>query len=818
MELYEYEVKHMELLRGLAPECMVLLKSDGTFPLKEPGKVALYGSGARDTIKGGTGSGDVNVRHFTTVEEGLENAGFTVTTKDWMTSYEQVRQEAFKGFVAGIKAKAKEMGVPAIMLGMGAVMPEPEYDLPLNGEGNTAVYVLGRISGEGSDRNPSPGDFELTKSEIRDILAARAKYENFLLVLNVGGVVDLSPVMDVENILLLSQTGMTIGDSLADVILGKAYPSGKLASTWAKWEDYCKVGDFAQMDDTRYKEGIYVGYRYFDTVDKTPLFPFGYGLGYTTFEVSQPQVEISGTKVTVHAVAENTGSALGKEVVQLYVSVPAGKLDQPYQALAAFAKTGELAPGEKETLTLSFGLEELSSFDTETACQVLEAGDYVLRLGTSSRDTHICGVVRLEEQILVRQLSHIGGQPDFEDWKPEGTSYRPANEEAELSQAPVYTVKGEDYSPKQIAPLPEIRPEVKEFVQSLSDQELAYICLGGFQDEGSKSFVGNAGMRVIGAAGETTGRFEEKGLPVLVMADGPAGLRLNKDYGKDENGVFPLDMSLPAGFAEFMDDDMAASMGSMGQKQAERKGEVLHQYCSAMPIGTALAQSWNLELCRQCGDMVGEEMERFGVHLWLAPALNIHRLPLCGRNFEYYSEDPLIGGKITAVLTQGVQKHPGRGTTIKHFACNNQETNRMLSNSIVSERALRDIYLRGFQIAVEESQPHALMTSYNLLNGEHTSQRRDLIMTCLRGEWGFQGLVMTDWVVSAMAGAMKTKYLPACASGSIKAGNDILMPGSPIDYKDLMNALDNPSSAYPITHQDLVECAERIVQCVKNLA
>ena len=271
MDLNEYEVKHMELLRKLAPECMVLLKSDGTFPLAGSEKVALYGSGARDTIKGGTGSGDVNVRHFSTVEEGLENAGFTITTKGWLEAYDQVREKAHASFVEGIKAKAKEMGVPGIMLGMGAVMPEPEYDLPMDGEGDLAVYVLGRISGEGSDRNPAPGDFELTKSEIRDILAARKKYQKFLLVLNVGGVVDPSPVMEVENILLLSQTGMTIGDSLADVLLGKAYPSGKLASTWAKWEDYCKVGEFAQMDDTRYKEGIYVGYRYFDTVDKLSL-------------------------------------------------------------------------------------------------------------------------------------------------------------------------------------------------------------------------------------------------------------------------------------------------------------------------------------------------------------------------------------------------------------------------------------------------------------------------------------------------------------------------------------------------------------------
>lgn len=815
MELYDYEKQHRDLLRRLAPECMVLLKTDGSFPLAAPGQVALYGSGARDTIKGGTGSGDVNVRHYTTVEEGLENAGFTITTRSWMEGYEQIRQEAHKAFVAGIKAKAKELGVPALMLGMGAVMPEPEYALPLDGEGETAIYVLGRISGEGSDRNPAPGDFQLTQTEIRDILACQEKYPNFLLVLNVGGVVDLSPVLSVGNILLLSQTGMTIGDSLADVVLGKAYPSGKLASTWAKWEDYCPVGDFAQQDDTRYQEGVYVGYRYFDSVNKAPLFPFGYGLGYTTFALEDVQASVEGTAVTVQVQVRNTGSAPGKEVVQLYVSVPAGKLDQPYQALAAFAKTEELAPGEAGEVLCSFALESLASFDSDTACSVLEAGDYLLRVGVSSRNTQVCGVVRLEEAIQVQQLSSMGGQPDFEDWKPECEPYHSPDEEAQLAAAPLFSVRAADYVPQPVAALPEISQDIQDLVSSLSDEELGYLCLGAFQDEGSKSFVGNAGIHVVGAAGETA---MIRDLPAMIMADGPAGLRLSKDYGRDENGVYALDSSFAASFLEFMDeDDALGGFGFMATAQADRKGEIFHQYCSALPIGTALAQSWNLELCRQCGDLVGDEMERFGVHLWLAPALNIHRSPLCGRNFEYYSEDPLISGKVAAAITQGVQRHPGRGTTIKHFCCNNQETNRMLSNSILSQRALRDIYLKGFEICVKESQPHALMTSYNLLNGEHTSQRRDLIMTCLREEWGFQGLVMTDWVVAALAGAVNTKYQAACASGSIQAGNDIHMPGSPLDHKDLMEALRNPQAAYPITRKDLEACAQRIVYMVRKL-
>lgn len=278
MELQEYELQHMSELRKLAPECMVLLKSDGTFPIKEIQEVALFGNGARNTLKGGTGSGDVNVRHYTTIEEGLENAGFMITTKDWLDSYNMIYKEARIKFVQEIKEMAQERGVPAITLGLGSVMPEPEYELPLVGDGKIAIYVLGRESGEGSDRKAESGDLKLTKTEIRDILTLENSYEKFLLVLNVGGVVDLTPIMEVKNILLLSQVGMTIGDSFTDVLIGKSYPSGKLASTWAAWEDYCTIGEFGERDDTRYREGIYVGYRYFDSIGKTPLFPFGYGL------------------------------------------------------------------------------------------------------------------------------------------------------------------------------------------------------------------------------------------------------------------------------------------------------------------------------------------------------------------------------------------------------------------------------------------------------------------------------------------------------------------------------------------------------------
>ena len=806
-----YEIEHIERVRKITPECMVLLKSNGSFPLDDPGKIALYGNAARKTIKGGTGSGDVNVRHYVGIEEGLENAGFTITSKAWLDGYDAVWTKANKEFKAGIKANIEAEGLSAIMLAIGAIMQEPEYELPLDGEGDTAIYVLGRISGEGADREPEKGNLELTDTEIRDILQLQKQYKRFLLVLNVGGVVDLSPVVhEVENILLLSQLGIAVGDAFADVLLGKAYPSGKLATTWASWKDYCHEGNFGDPDDTRYKEGIYVGYRYFDSVDKTPMFPFGYGLGYTDFAVNAREATITGSEVSVIVDVSNTGSHPGKEVVQLYVSLPEGKLDQPYQVLAAFAKTDELKPGESQELTVRFLLEDIASFDEETCCAVLEKGCYVLHIGNSSRNTVVCAVATLDDDALVQKLHDVGGKPDFTDWKSEN--------KPEI-RIPVGTpiLKLCAANITQIIPaLPIIDPKAVELAKTMSDSDLALLCTGAFNGGiDSNSVIGNAGITVAGAAGETTGVFSEEGIPALIMADGPAGLRLSPKYGEDENGVYPLDGGSIAEIVELIPEQLLTFLG-FSKETPKRNGTIHEQYCTAIPIGTALAQSWSEQVCEECGDIVATEMERFGVHIWLAPAMNIHRLPLCGRNFEYYSEDPLISGKIAASITKGVQKHQGCGVSIKHFCCNNQETNRMHSNTIISQRALRDIYLKGFRIVVDEADPATIMSSYNLLNGEHTSQRYDLLETLLRQEWGYKGIVMSDWVTGNIK-KPDDKYPGACASGAIKAGNDIMMPGTPGHHQDLLNALGNPDADYPVIRSDLETCAARMIELAWKL-
>ena len=793
-----YEKEHNRILRRFGAECTVLLKTDGAFPLDHPCELALYGSGARRTVKGGTGSGEVNSRCFVTAEEGLEAAGFRIGSKTWMDHYDEIRAAARKRFIRGLKRSALKRGTLAILDSMGAVMPEPEYELPLDSAGDAAVYVLSRISGEGSDRRPVPGDILLTGTEICDILALDRKYKKFLLVLNVGGMIDLSPVMGVRNILLLSQLGGETGNILADVILGRSTPSGKLTATWFAWEDHPAVGDFGGRYDTHYNEGIYVGYRYFDSAGKKPLFPFGFGLSYTGFALDAGKAAEEGGRVSLDVSVKNTGDRAGKETVQLYVSQPGGRLDKPYQMLAAFEKTEELEPGEEQALTLSFDLRDLASYDAERAAWILEPGDYVLRMGPSSRDTKAAAVVRLDGEAVVRQVRNCLGKPDHTDWKPELRPEEVADPLPLLSvSASAFETETADY---------DLSEEIEPLTETLSDEELCLLNIGAFRRKGNGSVIGNAAQAVAGAAGETVNCLGDKGIPVLVMADGPAGLRLSRRYTRDEKGVHSVGNDMPASVMELMPAPAVFAMKLFSGK-GRTDGEILEQNCSAIPIGTALAQSWNLHFAEQCGDLVGDEMERFGVHLWLAPALNIHRDVRCGRNYEYYSEDPLVSGRFAAAVTRGVQKHPGRGTTVKHFAANNQETNRYGSNSLASERALREIYLRGFEIAVRESQPHALMTSYNLVNGVHTSERHDLIGDVLRAEFGFRGIVMTDWIIGAL-NAGKKKYPAPNAARIAAAGGDLVMPGSRGDLKAMLKGLKDGT----VTRRQLMINAARVIR------
>lgn len=833
-EITPLETAHAGLARNLAGECVVLLKNEGILPLAEAGKIALFGNGARKTIKGGTGSGDVNSRSVVNIEQGLRDAGFEITTSNWLDRYDEKWKAEAESHREWVTARAKEKNVPPIVV---------EFDHPLKGiapneiteedilesKTDTAVYVIARNSGEGADRFYERGDYLLFEEEEKNLLLLGKRYENVIVVLNIGGVMDVSAINRIEGIgavVHLAQLGNIGGYVLADVLTGVVNPSGKLTDTWAKdYYDYPSSKAFSHnngdVSDEYYTDGIYVGYRYFDTFGMKPEYCFGYGMSYTDFEINTESVAVRDGLVSVRASVKNSGGKYsGKEVVQVYVSAPEGKLDKPYQTLAAFEKTKELKPGETQALKITFELAQIASYSEQDAAWLLEAGDYIVRVGNSSRNTMPVAKIRLVDTMKTQEVKNVFAldcaleelkapkrdrkeQQDIPLVLPEGS---PVLTKKVLYQEKREQMFSDSKTAWHIFDVKNGRCAMEELTAQLTVEELAELCVGTMRASKDSFDVWGVLCTVPGAAGVSSGILEEsRGIRGLILADGPAGLRLQPHFRADGEGtILPEEVSSATSFENGAQEGMYD----------------YYQYCTAIPIGWALAQSWNKELVKEIGSMVGEEMELFHVDLWLAPAMNIHRNPLCGRNFEYYSEDPLISGKMAAAITQGVQSHAGKGTTIKHFAVNNQEDNRYFVNAHVSERALREIYLKGFEITVKESKPFSIMTSYNLLNGVHTANRKDLIQFVARDEWGFDGVVMTDWFTSQdvplFTGKYEHKYPISASTGCIYAGNDLQMPGCQENVGDIIKAVKSGESldGYTVTLADLQYNAANLLRVV----
>ena len=790
--------KHKQMLINNAAECVVLLKKDGKFPLEKPCGIALFGNGARHTIKGGTGSGDVNCITYNSIEAALENAGYTVTTKAWLDGYEVERNVFHEEWKQSLLKKAEKTSV--FVAAFGAIEGEHDYDLSTDYNGDACLYVLSRNSGEGNDRAVEKGSIYLTDTEIKDILSLNERFERFMLVLNVGGVVDLSPVTDVKNILLLSQLGVVTGDVFVEILSGRQSPSGKLTTTWAKYSAYQTIGDFGDRDDTRYKEGVYVGYRYFDTAAVTPIYPFGYGLSFTEFEIKDLSVANEKSKITVTATVKNTGKAFGKETVQVYVSSPMGDIAKPYQALAAFKKTEQLEPNSEQKVEITFDLGGISTFDEKNAQFVLEKGDYIVRVGNSSSNTVVAGVLNLSETVVTEKVKNSLGSPDFTD------AVIPFDYKDDLSNVPTIKLTPSDFV--LVTHDYAIDEHINPIIKGLTDEKLIHMCIGAYLPKAKLSVLGSSACHVCGASGETSNYVHDvTNGKWLVLADGPAGLRISSKYIATPELNKTIHEKIE-GLFEFLPAEMQASMKAIPEGYTE--DDIIRQDTTAIPVGTAIAQSWNEDFARLCGDIVGAECEIFKCHFWLAPAMNIHRSILCGRNFEYFSEDPFITGKIASGIIKGLQSHKNIGATIKHFCANNQEINRYNNNSVASERALREIYLKGFEICVKESAPKAVMTSYNLLNGVHTSERKDLLDGILRGEWGYKGFVMTDWITTGNTFDKSSKHDGVYASNIINAGNDIVTPGGDADFEDLEKAL----ASGKVTREQLEICATRIYEAI----
>ena len=825
-QMTDMEIRHMRTVKELAAECLVLLENDGTLPIRNPGRIALYGNGALFTVKGGGGSGEVNTRSNVNIADGLEEAGFDVASKGWLNRYNEVYSADLKAYLAEVDRLAKERNTAAINIFFekpfnAPVMPLVTEEDVEDAGCDTAIFVISRDSSEGRDRTATKGDYYLTDEEDQNLDILADHFEKVIVLLNVGAVIDMSKLKHrpgINAILFVGQVGSYTGNIVADAILGKTNPSGKLVDTWARhYEDYPCATEFSNLngdsDDEYYKEGIYVGYRYFDSFGIMPLYPFGYGKSYTTFSTDVLDVIQYGADIKVSVKVTNTGSEFaGKQVIQVYFSAPEGELDRPYQELAGYSKTRLIPPGESDTVVISFPIEYFSCYDDDYPASVIPKGDYIIRVGTSSRETKIEAVLTVPETVIREKYDRLledDGRFAFEDMKNpgKGKEARQALDELQISTCERKSVLNLSRVRRSIiryrgvneTNVDERKNEhltlgsvigrnagVGEFIAQFTLEELSELLVGNYVKEGMEDLVFCASMHVPGAAAETTSRFEySRRIPPLVMADGPAGLRLQPHFKATKEGDL-----LRGG-------DTFGLITSPFPEDTPEDAIDYYQYCTMIPCATSLACSWNLDLIERLGKLVGEEMEEFGVQLWLAPGMNIHRNPLCGRNFEYFSEDPLVSGLCAAADTKGVQSIDGKGVTIKHFACNNLENNRMFNNSHVSVKALREIYLRGFEIAVKLSQPFCVMTSYNLLNGIHTANNYELIQNVLRDEWDYEGCVMTDWYSSfedvEFLGydEKKLKYPPAFSRLCVYAGCDMQMPGCAKNAEDIVTAVHN---------------------------
>lgn len=791
------------MARKVAGEAIVLLENDGVLPLNTRHPIAMYGSGVTNTVKGGSGSGEVNERYSVSIFDGMKNAGFQILNDDLLLAYREKAGKARTAYRDKMIQNAGFMNMKVVsMAHMFRPFVNPAFGLIQEEDikaCDACIYVISRISGEGFDRSLEKGDYMLSEEESANIRFLSRHYQHLILVLNAGGPLDLSSVDDVKisALLFVGMLGEEGGNAFADVISGKISPSGHLADTWPKkYKDVPFGNTFSGMDgallEDEYKEDIYVGYRYYQRFGKEVRYPFGYGCSYSAFSMQGHCQADEVIRITVDV--QNVGQHTAKALAQIYISEPEDKLCKAESVLAGYAKTGVLQPGKKQRLFITVPYHYIASFDESRAAYILEKGQYLVFLGENVRDKKTIGAFRLDEEVILSAHKHICAP------KKKVKCLTPNEKKAEAEIDPCLYFSAD---PSKIKPetgvryphsLDAYRERAEKIVNGLSLRELSKLLVGN----GTTDFIlpGFHHLTVPGATGYSTNKLGKKGIADIAYADGPAGLRLiNKAVVKKKkvyyiNPVQELVNYLPR-FIKLL---------SSGK---ESDGPVLYQYTTAFPTGMAIAQTWNEELVSSVGEAVGNEMKEYGVCVWLAPGANIHRNPLCGRNYEYYSEDPLLTGKTAAAMIRGIQSNKGKYATIKHFFCNNQENERQWINAVVSERAIREIYVKGFGIAIKEGQGKALMSSYNKINGVWSGVCKDALTTLLREEWQFDGLVVTDWDGS---------HEGLEAEVSIDAGVTMLMGGSPSQSKAIYKALKEKRLDERIARERAIANAQFILQ------
>lgn len=840
--LNEINKENAKIAEDLSTEGAVLLENrDNALPLPkaEESPVALFGVGSARGIRIGGGSGDpwtggVDAGGDAHIQEhyglwhvnmydAFKEAGYNIPTSEHM---EWIGTEFDKTQPEKMQWNAQPF------------FPEPElteeYVKEMAKTTDYAIYTLSRNSAEGSDRTTAPrtvrppvtteacpgpfqiGDYYLLPKEEENLRLLGENFEHVTVLIYGPGPIDtkfFDEIPGLDALVFAGLAGQEGGNALMKLLTGVNNFSGKLIETWAEnYEDYPASATFANNDgkgnDERYVEDIYVGYRYFDTANITPAYEFGYGLSYTNFNIDITNVTADANKVVTTVNVTNTGDCAGKEVVQIYASAPdSEEAEKEYQKLMAYAKTDLLQPGDSQEMVISYNTADMAYYNEKDSAYVLDPGDYIIRVGNSSRNTKVAAVIDMTTRVVTEQLAdYMNVLTDILEekeaiWTPSGkgwTSYSYPTEAAEIASAPSilvgpenfetkdsvtlddqtittyttdpnyvgqkrgYTIAGQaandttigyadttvEYDekvvvvPKEDVTLEDVyagRKTLTDLVAQMSDFELALVNVAVNRSPNTGYMIFNDPTQFDTVRGNATAStdllWEKYGIPMMQVNDGPGGLR---------NTEKVLSHDAANNYAE----------------------TYVYNFCTSWPSSATRAQSWNLDLLKEYGVGQGKEMAEDGIAVLLGTSLNVHRDPLGGRNFEYYSEDPIVNGYSVAAETNGLQSNPGIMADLKHFAGNQQETRRGGGNSVISIRALREIYLKGFEIGVKAAQPGSFMTSYNRINGISAADDRYLLENILRGEWGYAGAVCTDW-----GGGRST---PAF---SMHAGNDWISPG-----------------------------------------
>ena len=774
--------EHREIVRGLGADSIVLLKNNGMLPMNK-GKVALFGAGAVDTIYSGLFFNYVFTDKNVSVRDGLLENGFSFSTEVWLEKMEkavEINNKHDKAAKKSGKYEGKRYETEELPISK-ADMAEAVLGT------DTCIYVVRHnlVAGGPLQEN----EYHFSETEQKNLETIIDSFENVVLVLNTNMLEmgQFARAKNIKAILLMGIPGMEAGNSLADVLTGAVNPSGRLTATWAKkYKDYstcysaATVNANAKKNEIDYKEGIYVGYRYFDTFDVTPLYPFGYGLSYTTFDMKLEYLEASWISIVLRVKVTNTGEHAGRQVVQVYCTQPEVNIEKPHQILVGFAKTGKLKPGEYEDVTIKIPIMTLCSFDEETIAWVMEKGDYLLRIGENSRDTVLCGKVVLDRLTTIKSVADV-----MEPEKPLEFLAPPKRQEEETGFIMVASLNGDNYNSEN-----KYVPQETDFITYVQEgsKYVSYINNNSY----NMPLSGRENIKYVKPCGTSTffdvlsGKvtIEEfvSSLSPEVMARIVTGDYYEKPIDNESRFKFDFDIDkLKLKISARTTSQFATTLGIPGVNIADGPSGLRIEgvSCTCFPSPMNMAQTWDMGAMVRMGRAMGREMEHYDIDYCLAPALNIHRNPMRSRAYEFYSEDPTLAGVMGAGLTMGIKRYEGRDVIVKNLATYNQESGTADVNINVSRRAFGEIYLRPFSACQFICRPAGILNSGNRINGQYSSSQRGLNTDIARRDWGFDGFILSDW------GSMSEK------SYDLHAGCDLIMPGFDPD-KILQAMMDTP--------------------------